>query len=583
MGLKKYTDKQIISNAKKYKSKIDWKNKSPNLYSAAVRRNLIKNATIHMTRPPSHKIKWIKEIVLKDAKKYNSKSEWMKNSNSSYNSAKKNGWFTKATSHMDRPDMTRKWTKQTVIKNAKKFKTIKEWTNSFSGAYDAAFNKGWLKEATAHMIRPAWKGLRIWTKEKILDDAKKFKHRVRWSEKSGGAYAAAQRMGILKLATKHMIRPSTKGVNLGRRSPAKWTDELLKNSASKYETVKEWRTKEESAYATASARGLLKELTKRMIKIGEKGYWTKEKVKQSALKYKTKVEWITNEPAAYRACLKNSWIDELTNHMTPIGNKKMRCVYSISVVGKKIIYIGLTGYFERRMRDHFETKRIIKLIKEYGKNSIITKQLTKYILADEAIKIEDKLINHYRKKKYIVLNRAKAGSLGGTTIKWTKEKILIEAKKYQTIKDWLKKDKLSYSAAWSMNILNQATKHMTRLWEKKWTDEKVIKAALKFKSFKKWAEKDKKSYAAAIRRKLLNDPRITNHLEKIMGKASKWSMVKAIKEAKKYNYRSVWKKNSPSSYRYAHKNGFFLKAVKHMKRPKPWNKINKMPTHGRPN
>ena len=61
------------------------------------------------------------------------------------------------------------------------------------------------------------------------------------------------------------------------------------------------------------------------------------------------------------------------------------------------------------------------MIKEYGKNSIITKQLTKYILADEAIKIEDKLINQYR-KKYIVQNRAKAGSLGGTILNGQKKK-----------------------------------------------------------------------------------------------------------------------------------------------------------------
>ena len=74
---------------------------------------------------------------------------------------------------------------------------------------------------------------------------------------------------------------------------------------------------------------------------------------------------------------------------------------------------------------------------------------------------------------------------------WTKQKILFEAKKYPTIRDWLKKDKLSYSAAWRMKILNEATKHMTRLWEKKWTNERVIKAALKFKTFKSWIEKDK--------------------------------------------------------------------------------------------
>ena len=571
----KYSNDLIFNDAKKYKSKIDWKTKSPNIYSAAVRKKLLDKVTPHMIRPPSHKIKWIKETVLKDAKRYNSKSEWGRNSNSSYNSARKNGWFVKAIAHMQRPDMTRKWTKESVIKNAKQFEYITEWTKKFSGAVDTARTKGWMKEATAHMVRPAWKGLRIWTREKILEEAKKFKHRARWSEKSGGAYAAAMRIGILKIATKHMIRPSTKGVNLGRKSPNKWTDELLKNSSSKYKSVKEWRIKEASAYATAAARGLLKELTKQMTKIGEKGFWTKKKVQKSALKYKTKVEWMTNEDAAYRAASKNNWIDELTKHMIPIGNKKMRCVYSISVTGKKIIYIGLTGYFERRMSDHFrDSPQILKLIKEYGKNSIITKQLTKYILAEKAIKLERRLVDRYRKRNFIVINKAKAGGLGGNTIKWTKKKIIKEAKKYQTIKDWLKKDKLSYAAAWNMNILGQATKHMIRLWEKKWTDEKVIKAALKFKSFKDWLEKDKKSYAAAQQRKLLSDPRITNHLEKIMGKASKWSMLKTIKEAKKYKYRSVWKKNSPSSYRFAHKNGFFLKAVKHMKRPKPWNKIN---------
>ena len=363
-----------------------------------------------------------------------------------------------------------------------------------------------------------------------------------------------------------------------KRKPNKWTDELLRKSAAKYTSVKEWRTKEESAYATASARGLLKKLSKNMIKIGEKGFWTKDKVKKSALRYQTKVDWIKNEDAAYRAAHKNGWIDELTKHMVPIGNKRIRCVYSISVKGKKIIYIGLTGYFQRRIRDHFDTPRILNLIKDYGKKSIITKQLTKYILAEKAIETERKLTQHFINKGYLVLNKAKPGSLGGTTVKWTKEKILKEAKKYKTIRDWLKSSKQSYAAAWSMNIVDQATKHMTRLWEKKWTEKKVIKAALKFKTFKIWLKKDPASYRAAQARNLLNHSKITNHLIKVSGSTIyKWTKEKILKDAKKYNSRSEWKKNSPAAYRGARKRGFFLKAVIHMKKPPPhgiWTEEN---------
>ena len=365
---------------------------------------------------------------------------------------------------------------------------------------------------------------------------------------------------------------------MNKRSNIKWTYKLLKNSASKYNSVKEWRTKESSAYATASMRGYLDQLTKGMIKIGEKGFWTKKRVKRSALKYKTKVDWIKNDDPAYRAAYKNGWIDEITKHMIPIGNRKMRCVYSISIKGKKIIYIGLTGYYQRRIRDHFQTRRLLDLIKEYGKKSIITKQLTKYIIAEEAIKIERQLTQNYKKKNYQVLNISKPGSLGGTTIIWTKEKILKDAKKYKSIREWLKNNKNSYAAAWSMKIIDQATKHMTRLWEKKWTEKKVIKAALKFKSFKDWLNKDPASYRAAQARKLLDDSRITKNLIKISGSTiHKWTKNKVLKDSKKYNSRSEWRINSPTAYKAARERGYFLEAVTHMKKPPPhgiWTKEN---------
>lgn len=359
-------------------------------------------------------------------------------------------------------------------------------------------------------------------------------------------------------------------------TPNKWTYKALETSANKYNSVKDWRTEEPSAYATACARKLLPKLTKHMSKIIVHGYWTKEKVLASAKKFETIVSWVTNESSAYGAARKNGWLKEATKHMRPVGNKKIRCVYSIKVKGKKIIYIGLTGDIKRRMRDHFrDNPKIIDLVNKFGVKSLIQKQLTDYILADKAIKIERKLVSEYRNQNYKVLNIAKAGSLGGTTIKWTKKKIIFEAKKYKTIAEWLKNDVLSYKAAWSMGILKEATKHMERLWEKKWTDEKIIEAALKHKTFKLWLQKDKNSYAAAQKRNLLNDPRITEHLTKVEGSTVwKWTKEKILKDAKKYSTRSSWKRNSPSAYRASKERGCFDEAVKHMIRPKPWNKTN---------
>jgi hypothetical protein len=42
----------------------------------------------------------IKENVLAEALNYKTRSEWVKNSSSSYNSANKNGWVDECSTHM---------------------------------------------------------------------------------------------------------------------------------------------------------------------------------------------------------------------------------------------------------------------------------------------------------------------------------------------------------------------------------------------------------------------------------------------------------------------------------------------------
>ena len=52
------------------------------------------------------------------------------------------------------------------------------------------------------------------------------------------------------------------------------------------------------------------------------GYWTIERCKKEAIKYKTKTEFCKNAPGAYTASLKHGWLDAVCSHMLVKWKKK---------------------------------------------------------------------------------------------------------------------------------------------------------------------------------------------------------------------------------------------------------------------
>ena len=46
-----------------------------------------------------------------------------------------------------------------------------------------------------------------------------------------------------------------------------------------------------------------------------RGYWTKERCDEDALKYNSRSEWNKNNSSAYSAAHKNGWLDECCKHM----------------------------------------------------------------------------------------------------------------------------------------------------------------------------------------------------------------------------------------------------------------------------
>jgi hypothetical protein len=129
------------------------------------------------------------------------------------------------------------WTKENITIEAKKYKNIKSFKKHCGGAYDASWKKypGLLDALFPDKIiqkprlcelnqRPVY-----WTKEKISEEAKKHENRIEMKFKSGGAYCAAKNRhpGLLDELFPDGIKQKPKGY---------WTKQRISEEASKYKT-----------------------------------------------------------------------------------------------------------------------------------------------------------------------------------------------------------------------------------------------------------------------------------------------------------------------------------------------------------
>lgn len=349
------------------------------------------------------------------------------------------------------------------------------------------------------------------------------------------------------------------------KGPRKWTIEALKASAKKYESVKTWRTQEPSAYATASQQNLLPELTAHMSKKIIHGYWTKERIIDSAKGFSQISEWAKAQNSAYHAAFRLGVHKKATSHMIPVGNKKRRCVYVITVEKAKLAYVGLTGNLKRREADHLKTKRFVNLANQYGQDSIVCIKVSEYIASEDAQALENQTAKDFQQKGYRLLNRAKTGGLGGIDRKWTDKAIYKEAAKYDLLKEWRENSPSSYSAAGKKGIIRKASAHQKRLLEEKWDEQAILENARQFKHKVRWKERYPGAVLAARRLNIFK--RATAHMVPL-SERNKWTRSAIISDAKKYQSKSEWHRDSVGGYEAALRNNFISEATRHMENKK---------------
>lgn len=283
-----------------------------------------------------------------------------------------------------------------------------------------------------------------------------------------------------------------------------WTKERCKEEALKYKSRMCFKNNSSSAYKKSCDEKWLNEICSHMTRLRKhQGYWTKERCAEEALKYINKTEFNVNSKSAYLSAYKNKWLDDITKHMEILGTKYDRCVY-VYEFNDNHAYIGITYNMNKRQinRDIDKTDQVTKYIEET--NIIpIRKQLTEYINVNEAVKMEKYYVDKYKENDWVILNKAKTGSIGGNIIKWTYDNCLTEAKKYNRRADFKNESCGAYYSAIKNNWLDSITTHMDSYNKPKykWDFETCLKYVELCDSKSEFIEKYKSGYNSAIRNK----------------------------------------------------------------------------------
>jgi predicted GIY-YIG superfamily endonuclease len=293
-----------------------------------------------------------------------------------------------------------------------------------------------------------------------------------------------------------------------------WTKDSCKEEALKYKNKRDFRKYSYSAYSASIRNKWYEFICLHMNNLIHVNYWTKEKCAEESLKYKSKTEFKEKSPSAYTISCSNKWIDDICSHMINIGNRYNKCIY-VYEFSDKSVYIGLTYNIDDRKYRHKNDKNssVYKYIEKTNLNPIF-KQITDYIIVDNAIIKEGEYVEKYKNDGWNILNKSKTGSIGGNIIKWTKEKCKEEALKFNNKKDFIKNNESVYNICIKRNWLSDICSHMIELRKPNnyWTKERCHEEALKYKSKTDFIKNNESVYNKCLKRNWLND--ICTHMRK---------------------------------------------------------------------
>jgi len=407
-------------------------------------------------------------------------------------------------------------------------------------------------EEFASNIKKSIKPNGYWTKERCQEESLKYDYRGEFLKKSAVAYGVARKNGWLNEICSHMIR--IKNIN------GYWTKKLCHEESLKYKTKNEFRKNNNAAYIASKRNGWFNDICSHMISpYKSKEYWTKEKCHEEALKYKTRFDFSKKSSGAYISSRINGWYEEICTHMNQFRNNYMGYVYEFD---DNHFYVGITSRERKRIKSHSkdEISAVFKYIKLSGLVPV-RKVLFAPTSPKEASELEKWWVKDYVKRGWKKLNVAHAGSLGGTIIKWTKEKCREEALKYNTMSEFLIGSPGACGSVRKNGWLDNVCSHMISPIKPMgyWTKEKCQKEALKYKYRSEFRGS---AYNVARKNGWLDE--ICYHMTLLQKPNKYWNKERCQEEASKYKTKSEFRKNQGSAYASSYVNDWLDEICSHM-------------------
>lgn len=350
MGKNRYwTKERVIEESKKYKTRSEFSKKSPTAYTMARifgYMDELFDPNVKVSRKGQNRY-WTKERVMEVVKDFDYRSDFCAAYKGAFNAAKEDGYLDDL--FKDKPNngyknalvmisMNEKketgkaiyWTKERAIEEGRKYNTRRDFCYASLKAYNIVRREGLLdmifadKPNNGHIpIVRNYKKTRKWTREKIIEEGRKYNFRYDFRHASPNAHAAAQKYGLLD----EIFRDKP---NMGYMNPiyakakegssdgyAYWTKERIVEEGKKYEFRNEFRQANQVAYQAAMLRGYLDEIfeswphrgyrNKRLAKAkrqakkpGRCKYWTEKRIYKEVVKYSSVTEFIRKCRGAYR-------------------------------------------------------------------------------------------------------------------------------------------------------------------------------------------------------------------------------------------------------------------------------------------
>lgn len=507
--------------------------------------------------------KWSKETVFEESKKYSSRSEFKKKRGGAFKVAYENGWLAEMDWLKHPVPQPIKWTHDAVLEESKKYSSITEFNDNNASAYAVARKKGWLDEMIwlkrKYAVRGFWQ-----SKNNVFNESHKYSTLKDFRKGCSTAYYIAKEKGWLNemIWLKRVAKPS-----------GYWSiKENVFQESHNYNSRVDFCEGCYNAYIKAKKNGWLDEmhwLSKSSHK--EKGYWNvKENVFAVAKKCDYKSEFQKKYPSAYASARLHNWLKDMSFKIKENGYGPIHIVYVYLDEENKYAYVGATNDINRRDREHRDPVKPDNLYKHFVERGLKIpkpKVLRDGLTVIERQRLENIQSLYYRDVlHYTLINNPdltgiNIGSLGSIAKKWSRNAVKLEAEKYKTPTEFSTKSPGAYDAAHKFKMMNvdifpwfYSNRKPPRWWNDK---EHVFEESRKYTTWEEFFWKSPAAHFSARKHKWVEE--MTWLIRKQAPQKYWHDENNVIEESKKYKTKTEFFKGCHAAYDYAQKHNLWEK------------------------